>query len=134
MHKIYSIVRTAEKRAKKFNTLLTLANIVMACFLALWLFNNFIDKKQDVVILKQSNQEGERQYLLVYVIEDRIFNNTLKGKWVIIEAVQPLYLTVLDDRVRIAKQGAYSVQYYNSSVMLVNAIAPSETLRGKLKH
>lgn len=134
MHKIFSIVRTAEKRAKKFNTLLTLANIVMACFLALWLFNNFIDKKQDVVILKQSNQEGERQYLLVYVIEDRIFNNTLKGKWVIIEAVQPLYLTVLDDRVRIAKQGAYSVQYYNSSVMLVNAIAPSETLRGKLKH
>lgn len=134
MHKIFSIVRTAEKRAKKFNTLLTLANIVMACFLSLWLFNNFIDKKQDVVILKQSNQEGERQYLLVYVIEDRIFNNTLKGKWVIIEAVQPLYLTVLDDRVRIAKQGAYSVQYYNSSVMLVNAIAPSETLRGKLKH
>ncbi|MEM4546822.1 MAG: hypothetical protein QW328_08705 [Nitrososphaerota archaeon] len=127
-------MRTAEKRAKKFNILLTLANIVMACFLALWLFNNFIDKKQDVVILKQSNQEGERQYLLVYVIEDRIFNNTLKGKWVIIEAVQPLYLTVLDDRVRIAKQGAYSVQYYNSSVMLVNAIAPSETLRGKLKH
>lgn len=134
MHKIFPIVRTAEKRAKKFNILLTLANIVMACFLALWLFNNFIDKKQDVVILKQSNQEGERQYLLVYVIEDRIFNNTLKGKWVIIEAVQPLYLTVLDDRVRIAKQGAYSVQYYNSSVMLVNAIAPSETLRGKLKH
>lgn len=127
-------MRVAEKRTKRFNTLLALTNMVMACFLALWLFNNSIDKKQDVVILKQANQEGERQYLLVYVVEDRIFNNTLKDKWVIIEAVQPLYLTVLDDRVRIAKQGAYSVQYYNSSVMLVNAIAPSETLKGKLKH